>query len=92
MEHFLFVCSYLYLKILSAVKKCSIDELGSHHENRYGIREVSKWNFETWNEPDHHRSSGMNWTIQEYLKYFDQVSAGLKAVSPRLRLGGPGSN
>ena len=57
---------------------------------RYGIEELSKWNFETWNEPDHHRSSGMNETLIGYLDYVQQVQWGIKNVSSHLRLGGPG--
>ena len=59
-------------------------------KSRYGIEELSKWNFETWNEPDHHRSSGMNKTLSGYLDYVQHVQWGLKNVSSHLRLGGPG--
>ena len=58
---------------------------------RYGLDEVKHWNYETWNEPDHHKSSGMNWTLDEYLSYVDQLYIGFKSVSPVLRFGGPGT-
>lgn len=36
----------------------------------YGIEYVKKWNFETWNEPDHHDFDNLNFTIQGIL-YFN---------------------
>ena len=30
---------------------------------RYGIGEVRRWNFETWNEPDHHDFDTLNITV-----------------------------
>lgn len=31
---------------------------------RYGLKHVSKWNFETWNEPDHHDFDNVSMTLQ----------------------------
>lgn len=31
---------------------------------RYGLEHVSKWNFETWNEPDHHDFDNVSMTLQ----------------------------
>lgn len=31
---------------------------------RYGLSYVSKWNFETWNEPDHHDFDNVTMTLQ----------------------------
>ena len=36
--------------------KVLIYKLGLHYVNKYGIREVSEWNFESWNEPDHEKN------------------------------------
>lgn len=92
--------------------------------DRYGLSHVSKWNFETWNEPDHHDFDNVSMTLQGgghllgscglrrggsitsgagvwiprslshpgFLNYYDACSEGLRAVSPALRLGGPGDS
>ena len=36
--------------------KVLIYKLGLHYVNKYGIKEVSEWNFESWNEPDHKKN------------------------------------
>ncbi|XP_006143918.1 alpha-L-iduronidase isoform X2 [Tupaia chinensis] len=59
---------------------------------RYGLEHVSKWNFETWNEPDHHDFDNVTMTMQGFLNYYDACSEGLRAASPALRLGGPGDS
>lgn len=55
---------------------------------RYGADEVRKWYFETWNEPDlpwwQHGERG-------FLNYYDACVAGIDAVDPKLRIGGPGT-
>ncbi|XP_030873416.1 alpha-L-iduronidase isoform X2 [Leptonychotes weddellii] len=56
---------------------------------RYGLSHVSKWNFETWNEPDHRDFDNVSMTMQGFLNYYDACSEGLRAASPALRLGGP---
>jgi xylan 1,4-beta-xylosidase len=59
-----------------------------HLIDRYGIDEVSQWYFEVWNEPNldfwggHPRQS-------TYWELYDHTARALKAVSPRLRVGGP---
>lgn len=35
----------------------------------YGISYVITWNFETWNEPDHHDFDNLNFTVQGKLLY-----------------------
>lgn len=57
--------------------------LGTHLVERYGIDEVSQWHFEVWNEM---------WGIEfphPYLELYKASATALKAVSPRLRVGGP---
>ncbi|XP_007641176.1 alpha-L-iduronidase isoform X1 [Cricetulus griseus] len=58
----------------------------------YGLTHVSKWNFETWNEPDHHDFDNVSMTTQGFLNYYDACSEGLHDASPMLRLGGPGDS
>ncbi len=55
---------------------------------RYGIDEVAQWYFEVWNEPniDFWHASPKQPT---YFELYDHTARALKAVSPRLRVGGP---
>lgn len=63
--------------------------------DRYGIEEVSTWYFEVWNEPNLKnplpRLVGEFWTGTqgEYYELFATTSRALKAISPRLAVGGP---
>uniref|UniRef100_A0A8D2CW34 Alpha-L-iduronidase n=1 Tax=Sciurus vulgaris TaxID=55149 RepID=A0A8D2CW34_SCIVU len=66
--------------------------LARRYIGRYGLAHVSKWNFETWNEPDHRDFDNVSMTTQGFLNYYDACSEGLRAASPALRLGGPGDS
>ncbi|KAL8591064.1 hypothetical protein ACOMHN_037297 [Nucella lapillus] len=65
-------------------------QVAQRYINRYGLKYVKQWNFETWNEPDCHDFDGLKMTVQGFLNYYDACSEGLKAASPLLVLGGPG--
>ena len=56
--------------------------------DRYGIDEVSQWYFEVWNEPNLDFWAG-DPKEQTYYRLYDTTARALKAVSPRLRVGGP---
>jgi xylan 1,4-beta-xylosidase len=65
-----------------------IRQFTKHLVDRYGIDEVSQWYFEVWNEPnldfwagEPHQST--------YFELYDHTARDVKAVSPRLRVGGP---
>jgi xylan 1,4-beta-xylosidase len=60
--------------------------LGKHLVERYGIEEVSRWNFEVWNEPNIVFWAG---TQQEYFELYRQSVTAMKGVDKRLRVGGP---
>jgi xylan 1,4-beta-xylosidase len=65
-----------------------IDAFIRHIEERYGRDEVRKWYFEVWNEPN---LSGF-WEGGDQKAYFalyDSTAGTIKAVDPRLRVGGP---
>uniref|UniRef100_A0A4W3IQ87 Alpha-L-iduronidase n=3 Tax=Callorhinchus milii TaxID=7868 RepID=A0A4W3IQ87_CALMI len=66
--------------------------LAKRYIDMYGEAYVSKWNFETWNEPDHHDFDNVTFTIQGFQNYYDACSEGLKAASSLLQLGGPGDS
>ena len=65
-----------------------ITQFAKHLVERYGIDEVAQWYFEVWNEPnidfwagDPHQST--------YFELYDHTARDLKAVDPKLRVGGP---
>ncbi len=55
---------------------------------RYGIGEVAHWYFEVWNEPNIDFWGGVP-RQQTYFELYDHTARALKAVDPRLRVGGP---
>jgi xylan 1,4-beta-xylosidase len=57
-----------------------------HYLDRYGLEEIAQWYFEVWNEPNMGFWSGSQ---ADYWKLYDASAFALKAVSPRLRVGGP---
>jgi xylan 1,4-beta-xylosidase len=65
-----------------------ISHFAQHLIERYGIDEVSQWYFEVWNEPNLDFWAG-NPKEETYDHLYDVTAQSLKAVSPRLRVGGP---
>jgi xylan 1,4-beta-xylosidase len=65
-----------------------IKAFARHLVQRYGIDEVASWYFEVWNEPN---IAFWNGTPAQatYFKLYDHTARDLKAVSLRLRVGGP---
>ncbi|MEE6460334.1 hypothetical protein FKM82_000925 [Ascaphus truei] len=59
---------------------------------KYGLQHISKWNFETWNEPDNHDFDNVSMTIKGFQNYYDACSEGLKQASSLLKFGGPGDS
>ena len=59
-----------------------------HLIERYGIDEVSQWYFEVWNEPNIDFWAGEP-KQATYFELYDHTAKAVKAVSPRLRIGGP---
>ncbi|HEV2215418.1 MAG TPA: glycosyl hydrolase family 39, partial [Terracidiphilus sp.] len=62
-----------------------------HLVDRYGIDEVSKWYFEVWNEPNIDFWAGVP-KQSTYFEFYAHTARALKAVSPRLRVGGPATS
>ena len=60
-----------------------LDQFVTHYVNRYGIEEVEQWYFEQWMDTRIE-------DVERYLDVFDAVHSCLKAISPNLRIGGPG--
>jgi xylan 1,4-beta-xylosidase len=65
-----------------------ITEFTKHLVERYGIDEVSKWYFEVWNEPNIDFWGGRP-NQPTYFELYDHTARAIKAVDPRLRVGGP---
>jgi xylan 1,4-beta-xylosidase len=65
-----------------------ISHFAQHLIDRYGIEEVSQWYFEVWNEPNIDFWTG-DPKEQSYYQLYDATARALKAVNPRLRVGGP---
>ncbi len=65
-----------------------ITQLARHLVDRYGIDEVSQWYFEVWNEPNLDFWAGKP-AQATYFELYDHTARDLKAVSSRLRVGGP---
>ena len=59
-----------------------------HLVDRYGIEEVAQWYFEVWNEPNIDFWGGIP-RKASYFELYAHTARDLKAVSPRLRVGGP---
>ena len=65
-----------------------IRSFAKHLVERYGLDEVSQWYFEIWNEPNIDFWTGEP-KQSTYFELYDHTARALKAVSPRLRVGGP---
>jgi xylan 1,4-beta-xylosidase len=85
--------AFWYKQIVSPPKSYAkwdalIKAFAQHLVDRYGIDEVSKWYFEVWNEPNIDFWVG---TPKEktYFELYDNTARSLKAVNPRIRVGGP---
>ncbi len=65
-----------------------IHAFAQHLVKRYGIAEVATWYFEVWNEPNLDFWGGRP-RQASYFRLYDHTARTLKAVNPRLRVGGP---
>ena len=65
-----------------------ITAFAQHLIERYGIDEVSHWNFEVWNEPNLDFWAGKP-KQASYFELYDHTVLALKKVNSRIRVGGP---
>jgi xylan 1,4-beta-xylosidase len=65
-----------------------ITTLVQHLVDRYGINEVSTWDFEVWNEPNIDFWTGRP-AQSTYFELYDHTALAVKKVSGRIRIGGP---
>jgi xylan 1,4-beta-xylosidase len=68
-----------------------IHKFAEHLIARYGIDEVSNWYFEVWNEPNIDFWAGEP-KQATYFELYDHTARAIKAVNPRLRVGGPSTS
>jgi xylan 1,4-beta-xylosidase len=85
--------AFWYKQIVSPPKDYAkwdalITAFAQHLVDRYGIDEVAQWYFEVWNEPNIDFWTGRP-AQQTYFELYDHTARALKAVNPRLRVGGP---
>ncbi|MFW5688655.1 MAG: GH39 family glycosyl hydrolase [Spirochaetota bacterium] len=57
-----------------------------HCLERYGLKQVSRWYWELWNEPNGHYWQG---TTQEFCRLYDYTEHALHSVLPQAILGSP---
>jgi len=67
-----------------------VRRLVTHLIARYGIEEVLTWYFEVWNEPN--LNPFFRGTKSEYFALYKISVQTIKAVEPRLRVGGPSTS
>ena len=63
-----------------------VGSFARHCMDRYGLDEIAQWYYEVWNEPNINFWTGSQ---ADYWKLYEVSAKALKAVSPRLRVGGP---
>jgi len=66
-----------------------VRELTTHLRHRYGADEVATWEFEVWNEAN--LAVFWNGTQDDYHRLYEIAARAVKAVDPRIRVGGPAS-
>jgi beta-xylosidase/AraC-like DNA-binding protein len=66
-----------------------IDSFLKHAINRYGMEEVSSWQFEYW-EPRNDSQLLIDENINTYIDQFTSIRATIKKMVPAARVGGPG--
>ena len=62
-------------------------ETASHWAERYGIKELRRWFFEVWNEPN--LKSFWTGSQSDYFRLYQHTAEAIKAVDERLKVGGP---
>jgi len=69
-----------------------VQKFVQHSVDKYGADVVNSWYFEVWNEPECCNGKFWKGTFDDYLKLYDKSAAGVRAVLPNGRVGGPVSS
>lgn len=64
-----------------------VSKFVQHLIDRYGTDEIRQWYFEVWNEPN--LTCFFDGTQEDYFKLYDFTAEAIKAVDPKLKVGGP---
>ena len=64
-----------------------VGHFARHCIERYGLKQVSTWNFEVWNEAN--LTFFWSGTKAEYFELYKQAALALKSIDPTLKVGGP---
>jgi xylan 1,4-beta-xylosidase len=64
-----------------------VRELVAHWRDRYGLRELQRWHFEVWNEPN--MRAFWRGSREDYLELYRHTALAIQSVDPSLRVGGP---
>lgn len=67
-----------------------VGNFAKHCVERYGLNEVSTWYFEVWHEPD--LKTYWDGTRSQYFALYKTSALALKAISPKLKVGGPATS
>lgn len=67
-----------------------VGDFARHMVDRYGIREVRKWPFEVWNEPN--LPPFFNGDQEAYFKLYRYAAEAIKNVDADLQVGGPATS
>jgi xylan 1,4-beta-xylosidase len=67
-----------------------VDKMVRHFIHRYGLREVRKWYFEVWNEPN--LWFFFNSTRSKYFELYRATVTAVKSVDATLKVGGPATS
>ncbi|MEN8662511.1 MAG: GH39 family glycosyl hydrolase [Lentimonas sp.] len=67
-----------------------ITKFMEHIIARYGIEECLTWYYEVWNEPN--LKPFFDGSKSDYFKLYDVTAKVIKAIDPRLRVGGPSTS
>ncbi|KAF4526100.1 hypothetical protein B566_EDAN007594 [Ephemera danica] len=67
-----------------------IQNIVQRYIGRYGIKNITHWRFETWNEPDLKMYNTLNFTLNSFRAYFwSSVNGITTASNGTLKIGGP---
>ena len=64
----------------------------AHSVERYGADVVNTWHFEVWNEPECCGGKFWKGSLENYFTLYGKAAAGVRAVLPNGRVGGPVSS
>lgn len=69
-----------------------VQKFVQHSVEKYGADVVNSWYFEVWNEPECCGGKFWKGSLDDYFKLYDKAAAGVLAVLPNARVGGPVSS